>query len=280
MSKPLVSVVVPAYNNAHYIDETIDSILAQTYAPLEVIIGDHSSTDSTWEMLQKYASDPRVRLLQVEAGGGAQRNWNAVTALATGTYLKLVCGDDLIRPDAVQRQVAALEANPSAGLAASRRDIVDAHGEPIIRGRGMPGMTGVVAGATALRATMRAGTNIFGEPACVMFRRELLPPGESWISENPYLIDVATYASVLAVSDVVVDEESLASFRVNDGQWSVRLANEQAEQVHAFHRALRAATPAWFSAADVAVGNAKATVLAWGRRLAYIVFARRMRKRA
>jgi cellulose synthase/poly-beta-1,6-N-acetylglucosamine synthase-like glycosyltransferase len=89
---PRVSVVVPSYNNASFIEATMDSILAQSFQEFELVVADHSSTDGTWERLQRYRSDPRVRLLRTETGGGAPQNWGRVTAAAHGELLKLVCG--------------------------------------------------------------------------------------------------------------------------------------------------------------------------------------------
>jgi glycosyltransferase involved in cell wall biosynthesis len=60
---PRVSIVIPAYNNADYLAETVDSVLAQTFTDFEVVIADHSSTDGTWDVMQRYADEPRVRLL-------------------------------------------------------------------------------------------------------------------------------------------------------------------------------------------------------------------------
>ena len=74
-----VSIVVPTYNNADFVEETIESILAQTYADFELVIADHSSTDGTWEKLQRFVDEPRVRLLETPAGGGAPANWTRVT---------------------------------------------------------------------------------------------------------------------------------------------------------------------------------------------------------
>ena len=79
---PRVSVVVPSFNNARFIEATMDSILAQTFADFELVVADHSSSDGTWALLQPYSADPRVRLLRTEAGGGAPRNWDRVTAAA------------------------------------------------------------------------------------------------------------------------------------------------------------------------------------------------------
>ena len=59
---PLVSVVIPAYQHESYIDDTVRSVLDQKDADFELVVADHSSADRTWERLQRYADDPRVRL--------------------------------------------------------------------------------------------------------------------------------------------------------------------------------------------------------------------------
>src|SRR6516162_8519262 len=120
MVTPRVSVVVPAYNSVAFIDATMRSILRQTFTDFELVVSDHSSTDGTWEALQEFTADPRVRLSRLTSGGGAPANWNAVTDLATGEFIKLVCGDDLLSPDSLAEQVAALEAQPGAGRTARR----------------------------------------------------------------------------------------------------------------------------------------------------------------
>lgn len=277
---PSASVVVPAFNNAAYIERTMHSILAQTYADLEIIVADHSSTDDTWRLLQPFADDPRVTLMQTEPGGGALANWNRVSRAASGDFVKLVCGDDLVSPGIVEAQVTALVANPTATLAASARDIIDAHDRPVVRGRGLSGLSGLVSGPTALRRTVVAGTNIFGEPACVTMRRSALETAGWWDSRFPYLIDEATYARVLLLGDLVVVPGSLAGFRVSDAQWSVRLARQQSTQAVAFHEALAEREPGLLSAADLMRGNSAARAMALVRRAAYLVLARRMRRRA
>ncbi|HEY5516590.1 MAG TPA: glycosyltransferase family A protein, partial [Pengzhenrongella sp.] len=111
-----VSVVVPAYNNAAYIEATVRSVLDQTFQDFELVVADHSSTDDTWELLQQFADHPKVRLLRTPAGGGAKRNWDRVSQEAQAPLVKLVCGDDLLRPEALARQVAAIEAAGDAAV--------------------------------------------------------------------------------------------------------------------------------------------------------------------
>ncbi len=273
---PRVSVVVPAYKNADYLQQTLDSILAQEYQDYELVIADHSSADGTETLLAQYAEHPRVRVLSpTPPGGGAKANWDRVTQAARGELLKLVCGDDLIAPDALSKQVAALDAHPSAVFVACKRDLIDAQGKVVIGARGLGALNGLVSGRDAVRASVMAGTNLFGEPGCVMFRRELLP-ASGWDNSHPYLIDQASYTSVMLQGDMVALRESLASFRINAGQWSVRLMHEQANQAIAFHNALAAADPTLLPGLTLRVGNLKARLMAHARRLTYVWLGRRM----
>lgn len=270
---PRVSIVVPAYNNAEFIEDTMRSILAQTYTDLEIIVADHASTDTTWALLQQFTADDRVVLLRTEAGGGARRNWNRVTEAATGTYIKLVCGDDLISPQMVSRQIEAF--TDGVVLVASARDVVDAELRPVVKNWGLGGLKGRHSGTVAIRRAVRTGRNIFGEPACVMMRRDALVDAGLWADEQ-YLIDEATYVNVLFTGDFYAVAESLATFRVSASQWSVRLVREQAAQAIKFHRSLLTLSPSPVTRADVTLGNTRARVSAWGRRATYAWLGRRM----
>ena len=63
VARPRVSVVIPTFENAHYVRATMESVLAQTYRDFELVVADHSSADRTWDRLQE-SRDPRVRLLR------------------------------------------------------------------------------------------------------------------------------------------------------------------------------------------------------------------------
>lgn len=273
---PRVSVVVPAYNQVAFIDATIRSILTQTFGDFELVVSDHSSTDGTWEALQKFACDPRVRLSRLASGGGAPANFNAVTDIATGEFIKLVCGDDLLLPHSLAEQVAALEAHPEAVMAASTRHVIDAAGTPVLRNRGLAGLRGEVHGAEAIRRTVRAGTNIFGEPASVLLRRAALVDAGGWDDRIPWMVDEATYCAVLLRGNLVAVPRPLAAFRVNQSQWSVRVTRAQAAHVIGFHRQLSTAHPGLISRRDLLVGNARARFNAAARRAVYIWLGRRM----
>jgi glycosyltransferase involved in cell wall biosynthesis len=274
---PRVSVVIPAYNSVAFIDATMRSILAQTFSDFELLVSDHSSTDGTWEALQQFTVDPRVRLSRLACGGGGPANFNAVTNLATGEFLKLVCGDDLLYPDCLAEQVAALAAQPSAVMAASTRDVIDAAGVPVLRNRGLAGLCGEVSGTEAIRHTVLAGTNIFGEPASVLFKRAALVDAGGWDARLPYLIDQATYCAVLLRGNLVAVPRSLAAFRVSESQWSVQLVRAQANQAIGFSREFAAAHPGLLGRRDLLVSTMRARANAVARRAVYRWLGRRMR---
>ncbi|MEO6411801.1 MAG: glycosyltransferase family A protein [Pedococcus sp.] len=273
---PRVSIVVPSYNNGAFIEATMESILAQTYTDFELVVADHSSTDDSWERLQRFTSDPRVRLLQTPAGGGAPANWERVTKEATGELVKLVCGDDLVYPTCLERQVEAMDSGEGIVMVASKRDLIDAHANVIVRSRGLAGLRGRVSGRTAARRTVVAGANIFGEPACVLMRRSALEAAGGWDDSHPYVIDEASYVNVLMQGDFYGIAEALAGFRLSAGQWSVHLAEEQSNQVLGFHHQLAAAQPGLLSRVDLVRGDLLARGMAYTRRLAYLWVGRKM----
>jgi glycosyltransferase involved in cell wall biosynthesis len=123
--EPLVSVVVPSYNRGHVIAETLESIFAQTYPRLEIIVVDDGSTDNTTEALGRYRG--RVNAIrQVNQGLAAARNTGL--AASTGTYVAWLDSDDLWNPSKIALQVAFMQAHPAHAVIASDFSAFDADG--------------------------------------------------------------------------------------------------------------------------------------------------------
>jgi glycosyltransferase involved in cell wall biosynthesis len=125
-TRPLVSVVVPVYNGAPYLRESLDSILAQTYTPLEVIAMDDASTDATQEILASYEN--RVRCYRNSTNLGQFENVNAGIALARGAFIAVYHADDIYDPQIVEREVVCFEQWPDVGAVFSLPVFVDADG--------------------------------------------------------------------------------------------------------------------------------------------------------
>lgn len=125
----LVSIIVPAYNQARYLGLAVQSVLNQTYPELEVIIVDDGSTDDTAVVARGF-SDARVRYVH-QANRGLSGARNTGLRQARGEFLTFLDSDDLFLPDKLARLVAEFERYPEAGLAAGQAVPVDQHGQRI-----------------------------------------------------------------------------------------------------------------------------------------------------
>jgi len=130
LEEALVSVIVPAFNAATYIRQTLDSVLEQTYRKVEVIVVDDGSSDSTAKIVEEFvARDLRFQLLrQSNAGVGAARN----TAIkkARGEYLAPLDADDLWSPQKLETQVACMErSGTNTGLVYCSSTLIDEQGK-------------------------------------------------------------------------------------------------------------------------------------------------------
>jgi glycosyltransferase involved in cell wall biosynthesis len=117
-ARPLVSVIVPAFNAAAFIDAALDSVLSQTYDHLEVLVVDDGSNDDTAAIVERRAAaDQRVSLLRQQNQGVAVAR-NVAAARARGIYLAPLDADDVWFPTKIEKQVRRLEeGGPSVGLA-------------------------------------------------------------------------------------------------------------------------------------------------------------------
>ena len=110
---PLVSVVLGTYNGEAYLEEQLNSILTQTYSPLEIIAIDDGSTDGTVRLLREYAArDSRIKVVVNEHNLGFIRNFEKGCSLSTGHWIALCDQDDYWMPDKIEKMVAAIGGNP------------------------------------------------------------------------------------------------------------------------------------------------------------------------
>src|SRR6266567_4421323 len=125
-SAPLLSIGLFVYNGERFLEETLDSILSQTFTDFELIISDNASTDRTGEISEAYVRrDSRIRYYRGEKNMGAGWNVRRVYELATGKYFKWAAADDILEPDFLRRCVEALESNPGCVLAYAKTRVVD-----------------------------------------------------------------------------------------------------------------------------------------------------------
>lgn len=121
---PLVSVIVPAYNAAKFLRESLDSILAQTYRNVEVIVVDDASTDETPAIIASYGAT--VRSFRQPVNQGTFENTNVGISLARGEHIAVYHADDVYDTEIVEQEVGFLAAHPDVGAVFCLDVFVDA----------------------------------------------------------------------------------------------------------------------------------------------------------
>lgn len=126
MSNPLVSIVVCCHNRRHYLEQTMESILAQSYRPVEIVVMDDGSTDDTPALMESYGNSIRY-FRQENQGAAAART--AACRLARGEYIAFQDDDDLMVPDRIPQFLLALQQYPTAVFATGDWAVIDSNGK-------------------------------------------------------------------------------------------------------------------------------------------------------
>lgn len=115
MNKDLVSVITPVYNCEKYIEDTIESVISQTYNNWEMILIDDLSRDKSCEIIKKYCEkDSRIKLIKLDKNGGAANARNKGMDLAKGRFIAFLDGDDTWVSEKLEVQVEIMKKNNSA----------------------------------------------------------------------------------------------------------------------------------------------------------------------
>ena len=254
-----VDVLLPYYGDVAMMKQAVESILGQTSPDWTLTVIDDGYPD---ESIPGYfgalaAQDSRIAYLRNEKNLGPEGNWNRCLQVARGTYFKLLPHDDLLRPDCLEQQVAVLQGDEAHryALVFCARDVIGSDGRQLMR-RGFPGAkSGPISRDAAVRACVRRGTNLIGEPGAVLCRKSLVDRIGAYDGTNPYVIDLDYCFRLLEHGDAWYSAEPLAAFRVSAQQWSVVIGSSQSKDFLDFLARVEAGAPLPLSPFDRFCGS-------------------------
>ncbi|MDX1993014.1 MAG: glycosyltransferase family 2 protein [bacterium] len=205
----MISVIIPAYNAADFIGETLDSILRQTYQQFEVIVVDDGSTDNTVEIVKQYAAkDDRIRLIQNDHGGACKAR-NTAIAAAKYPWVAAMDADDVMRADRFEKQIKAAEQNPEVVVWGSYLTQINIKGEPI--GTIRVGPTSV----EEFNAVDRTQHAIVVTNSSAMFKRDVALQAGCYDERLVAAQDTEFWDRMANYGPVVVIPEPLVSYRLH-----------------------------------------------------------------
>ncbi len=197
--QPFVSIVTPMYNEAEYIAECIDSVLAQTYQNWEYIIVDNCSTDGSAEIARRWADrDHRIRVHENAKFLRAVPNYNAALRQISPTskYCKVVFADDWVFPECLERMVQAAEAHPSVGLVGAYA----LEGNQVVR-TGLPYTSTVMSGREVCRRLFLEHLDVFGSATSLLYRADLVRAQKDFYAEDNIHADTEVCIDLLKSCD-------------------------------------------------------------------------------
>ena len=205
----LVSIVTPVYNAERFIEQTIQSVLAQTYTDWELLLIDDCSTDNSGNIIQRYAEqDERIKYHRLQVNSGAAVARNTAIGLAQGEYLAFLDSDDLWVSNKLERQLSYMKANNAAFVFARIR-MIDRQGNILKENVPIPSMVNY---KTLLKRTVIAtSTVLLDRKRTGNFAMPLRRGGQ----------DYATWLLILRKIDFAYGlDECLVEYRVSDNSLS------------------------------------------------------------
>jgi glycosyltransferase involved in cell wall biosynthesis len=220
MEPPLVSICVPVYNREKHLKASLDSILAQTYKNIEIILVDNCSTDNSPQIAKSYGT--RLKYFRNEKNLGACGNLNRCVELSGSEYVAIYHSDDVYMPDIIEKQVRLLEANPDVGAVFTEAQIIDGEGKPIGAIRLPPRLWGksIFTFQDLLVWLVRNRANPLVCPSC-MARKSVYQKVGGYNCKNLlWAFDLEMYLRMAKESKIAVIEEQLMKYRSHPGQMS------------------------------------------------------------
>ena len=203
----LVSIIMPSYNTAPYIAESIRSVMAQTYTDWELIIVDDASTDNTDEVVNTKDLSSKIHYLKNDRNRGAAYSRNRALREAKGKWIAFLDSDDVWAPDKLEKQIAFMTKNGYA-FSYTRYEEMDENGKP----------TGTIVGGP--KRITKTGMYNYCWPGCltVMYDREVV--GDIQIAEIQKNNDYAMWLKICRKADCFLLDENLARYRKRGGSIS------------------------------------------------------------
>ncbi len=232
---PLISICIPTYNGATYLQEALDSVKTQTYKNIEVVVSDDASSDNTLQLIEKFKEEvafPVHIFNHTPAGIGA--NWNHCVQKAKGKYIKFLFQDDVLTPTCIEKMVAIAQQHKNVGMVYCKREIIAQEENKFTKNwikkfanlhthwNNLVIKTGVLPGKTYLKDAnlLDAPQNKIGEPPAVLLHKDVFNKVGYFNTKLKQALDIEYWYRLMPYFDVAFIDEALIKFRLHSQQAS------------------------------------------------------------
>lgn len=212
----LVSVIIPNYNHAPYLEQRIDSVLAQTYENIEVIILDDKSSDNSRDVIERYRSNSKISkiICNDENSGSTFKQWEKGISIATGKYIWIAESDDWCEPSLLEVLVKGISGNPNCSFAYCQTTSFLNNGK-IIDQSYSSYIEEYKTGKKFIKDNLLI-TNSVWNASMVLFRKDLVKNISEYYKSFKFCGDWIFWAELCAQGDVFISGRRLNYFRHHD----------------------------------------------------------------
>lgn len=232
---PLVSIVIPTYNGAQFIDEAMASAIVQSYQNLEIVISDDASTDGTLAIIESYRERTSIPIkIYNHNPSGIGANWNNSIKHAKGEYIKFLFQDDVLLPNCVERMVSIAESASNVGLVYCKREIIYEESNPFDRRwvknfkilhqswKSLIVEEGVMSGRLYIKDPnlLIHPVNKIGEPPAVLLHKSCFEKIGYFNTQLKQALDIEYWYRIMSHFNIGFADEALIKFRIHGNQAS------------------------------------------------------------
>lgn len=189
----LVSILIPVYNREKLVIESIESALSQTYDNIEIVIVDNASTDKTWEVVQKYANNHKVKLHRNETNIGPVYNWIECLNRASGYYANFLYSDDILHENFIEVCVSKMQESSNVGFV--RTKYVDRDKVNNLQSALDYSKDEFMTSQEYIYRKVTGYGSLPNSPVCCLFRLTDMKQSLTAVIPNPYDWDFNTYGA-------------------------------------------------------------------------------------
>jgi glycosyltransferase involved in cell wall biosynthesis len=234
MPSPKISICIPTYQGETYLQEALDSILAQDFQDIEVIISDDASSDATLDIAERFKAVAAFPVhIHKHTPQGIGANWNHSVSLAKGEYIKFLFQDDVLLPYCLKKMSTSLDAHPELGMVSSKRTFIiegDSETEELKRwlslysdlqsqfkGVHKPFLR-LDKSIFSMESFFSSPLNKVGEPSVYMFRRSVFYEIGPFREDLKQILDYEFCYRLLKKKDIAILPDTLVAFRIHAAQ--------------------------------------------------------------
>ena len=230
-----LTIGIPTHNSEKYIEQTIKSLINQTYQNWVCLVSDDNSTDETLNLVKRYANhDKRFIVFEHKSQLGPANNWNYLVKQTNTEFIKILHADDILNPNNLEISMKLTNQYSNIALISSKRNFA-IYPKNITIGLKDKNVKYKVYNKIDVMKKLRfTNSNYIGEPSFVIFKTEYLKKIRGFSDHWKYMIDLDCYVRILDHGDYIKINKTLGTFRVSKSSWSNNLSKNQYIELRAY----------------------------------------------